>query len=383
MDSNKKIAKARVQLLLKQPFFGTLALGLDIRRKDNMPMPTMATDGYYLYYDDKFVKQAPDNELQTIISHEVLHCALQHTSRRQTREHFKWNLSCDAAVNYILKQEGFTMPKGCILLGREFDGLSAEAIYAKLPDPPAVQGYLMDSHDEWENGNGKKGEDGEKSGDGEKSNVKVTLPQVWRERVTQAATIARMQGKLPSSVEELIQDILNPRLDWRTILRNMIQSTAKNDYRLCPPSKKHIWSGIYLPSVKGEELKLAIGIDTSGSISESEFQEFLAEVRGITEQFANYELHLYFCDAAVHSKMVLMPHDAWPDSFPKASGGTDFRGVFNAIEEESLDISALVYLTDGYGTYPESPPNYPVIWVMNADCQPPWGETIRIDLNGR
>ena len=59
-------------------------------------------------------------------------------------------------------------------------------------------------------------------------------------------------------------------------------------------------------------------------------------------------------------------------------GGTDFRPPFQFVEDKSLDISTLVYFTDGMGTFPEEPP-YPTAWVMTTDVEPPFGEIIRYE----
>ena len=139
---------------------------------------------------------------------------------------------------------------------------------------------------------------------------------------------------------------------------------------------------MYLPTVQGEKLEIAIGLDTSSSVSEKEFQEFIAEVKGITDQFSDYVLHLFFCDVAIHERMTLTTHDAWPETFPKKNGGTSFVPVFNVISEEQLPIAALVYLTDGTGTYPEACPHeYAVIWILNKEYQVPWGHTITMEVD--
>ena len=90
----------------------------------------------------------------------------------------------------------------------------------------------------------------------------------------------------------MIDDFLQPKLDWRSILTDMIVSNAKNDYRLSPPNKKHLWRGFYLPSLQGEKITIAFGIDVSGSISDDEIQEALSEVHGICQQ-AIYHQHVF------------------------------------------------------------------------------------------
>ena len=406
--ARERITRERVQLLVHYPFFGYLALGLEL--KEAPEVGTMATDGKRLFYNPAFVDRLDPKVLRAIIAHETLHCALGHLWRKEARKQEKWNRAADHAANLILKKGGFALPENC-LCDDKFEGMEAEIIYAKLPDSPSSKERLLDSHDTWSQGNNKnqpqmpppprdssdqtpkdeqekpRGSDDQKEGQAPKTaggsddenREGNDLKKLWQERLVRAATAARMQGKLPGTVDQRIQDILQPKLNWRIILRDMITSFAKNNFRLVPPSKKHLWRGIYLPSMTGETLEIAIGLDTSGSVSEKEFQEFLAEVKGVAEQFDDHVLHFFFCDAAIHERVTLTPHDAWPEQFSKRNGGTSFVPVFDAIADDNLPVSALVYLTDGAGDYPKQPPEYPVIWILNTDYDVPWGQKIKME----
>jgi len=382
-----------VQLLLKQPFFGHLCLGLEPVERRDMPIPTMATDGRKLFYDPDFVDSLSPEHLRAILVHEVLHPALQHLWRCGTREKEKWNASTDLAINLLITEEGFELPQG-VLLDKQFQNMSAEQVYALLPEIPKVKVYI-DWHGAWgeADGEGEEGEGGGGDGkeqegagiagkgqgdeeDKEGEGNGQTLPQIWRERIAQAATAARMQGKLPGSMEGIIEDILEPRLDWRILLRNYIQSGAKSNYRLCPPNKKHLWQDIYLPSITGERLEIAYAVDGSGSISDEEFREALAEVKGVTDQFNDYLVHFYVFDHKVQEHIELTPYEEWPEKLHIGRGGTSFIPVFDDIEENMLSISCLVIHTDGWGDYPDSPPDYPVIWLVTTDHPVPFGDRI-------
>ncbi len=403
----EKIIRERVQLLLHRPFFGHLTLGLEL--KEEPAVGTMATDGKHLFYSPAFVSRLDPKVLQTILAHETLHCALGHLWRKETRQHMKWNYATDYAINLMLKKEGFAIPANCLCDDR-FNGMEAEVIYNKLPDQKP-KGSLMDSHDKWpsdgekdkkqsepQNNSGdnqdqpqpQNGNDGgqdnpqQQTAPSQSNDEQEKLAKDWKDKLIRAATAARMQGKLPGTVDQLIQDMLEPKLDWRVILRDLITSLTRSDFRLFPVSKKHLWRNIYLPSLYGEKLEIAVGIDTSGSVSVKEFQEFIAEIKGITEQFVDFILYLFFSDAEIHDRITLSPNEEWPEQFPKKDGGTSFIPVINLVTEEYPQVSALVYLTDGAGSYPEYQPDYPVIWVLNTDTVLPWGQNIRMEVeNGR
>src|SRR6185437_15706846 len=126
----RKLTRARTQILLNQPFFGTLCLRLKLTPGD---FPTMATDGSRIVYDSAFVNTLQPAELEAVLAHEVLHCALGHHCRRGERDLQLWNEAADLAINPILIGNGFTLPAGA-LLDPAFDDLSAEEIYARLSE---------------------------------------------------------------------------------------------------------------------------------------------------------------------------------------------------------------------------------------------------------
>ena len=135
VNPEEKLCRARTQLLLNQPFFGTLCLRLKL-----VPMPglpTMATDGRRLVYDPAFVAQLTPAELEGVIAHEVMHVALAHHCRRGDRELQLWNEAADYAVNPILLDNGITLP-GDLLIDPAFRNLSAEEIYARLQERQQV-----------------------------------------------------------------------------------------------------------------------------------------------------------------------------------------------------------------------------------------------------
>src|SRR6476646_6735176 len=129
----RKLTRARTQLLLNQPFFGTLCLRLKLVPGE---LPTMATDGRRIVYDPAFVDELTPAELEAVLAHEVLHCALGHHCRRGARDPRLWNEAADLAINPILIGNGFTLPAGA-LVDPSFGNLSAEEIYARLIQRPS------------------------------------------------------------------------------------------------------------------------------------------------------------------------------------------------------------------------------------------------------
>ena len=131
-------------------------------------------------------------------------------------------------------------------------------------------------------------------------------------------------------------------------------------------------------AIKKRGTRLAVALDTSGSIDESLLGRFLAEIAAMC-RFNQRNLVLLIGDAAVH-KIVEID---WTDVSGELSAlqytggsGTDFRPLIEAAAEYEPD--ALVYLTDLYGETGEEP-DFPVIWATRgAAGKAPWGEQISL-----
>ena len=129
LSSVVRIQKARTTLLLDHPFFGTLLFRLGARSRTSIE--TMATDGVSLFFNPKFVETLSTAELIGTLAHETMHPALQHHTRRGSRNTKRWNMACDFAINPLLVEAGLTLPKD-VLLDHRFRGMSAERIYNLL-----------------------------------------------------------------------------------------------------------------------------------------------------------------------------------------------------------------------------------------------------------
>lgn len=370
MATIDKITKARAGLILDQPFFGSLALRLKI--KEDRSFRTGYTNGTVLGYNPEWVDTLSLEEVKGFICHEIMHIACSHQTRRQWRDPKKWNIACDYAINLILIDSGFTLPDD-VLVSDQYKNMSAEEIYAKLPpnllfdenNDPGGCGAVKDA----------EGEDGRPLSHKELAQVE----QDWKVAISQAAQQAKMMGDLPAEVDRLVKKILEPVVNWKEVLRRFIEQSAKNDYTWKIPNKRYIHGNLYLPSLLSEELKpIAIAVDTSGSIGQEELDRFAAEITGILQD-CKTSCTVIYCDTEVQ-RTEEFNSDTPVKLNPKGGGGTDFRPIFQYIEKHGLGISCLIYLTDMEGEFPETVPNYPVLWAKIGDSKinPPFGEEVKI-----
>jgi predicted metal-dependent peptidase len=386
------LSKAKVKLVLEHPFFASLLMNLQVI--EDASVKTMGTDGKHLYISPDFVLRmgtSPNGvkKLMFVLAHEVMHCALLHMTRMNQREMRKWNIATDHAINLILKEsvnehdkESFSMPEG-LLCDTQYANMTAEVIYSKLQDnDDGQQGFTAcDGDGEGEDSGQGDALEGSNKGNHGKWNAKNAGQEgqdEWKQNLAQAAINAKRMGKMPGGMERYVHDVLYPKVDWRTALRNFVQPSP-NDWGWNPPDRR--FHDFAMPDMQGEAVQdIVIAVDTSGSIGERELKEFLSEVYGIVTAYDNFAGYICSCDAMVHTWQEL-DEDSMSSIQCKGGGGTSFIPVFEEIDKRGIIPAAVIYLTDGWGSFPDRSPDYPVMWIMTTDVKAPFGATVEITLN--
>lgn len=375
MSVADRIQKARMRLVLSYPFFATLALRLPMV-EDASKGDTMCTDGRNIYYNPAFVESISDDELIGVIAHEALHPGFLHHTRMASRDHEKWNMAADYAINPIITEAGMFLPDGC-LNDPQYSGLCAEDIYTRLPDNPSGGGGGGNSNQKWNIGGmiPPTNPDGSPLDKEEQESIE----RGWKEAMAQAAHIAKMQGRLPASLERLIDNLMQTSTNWREQLQSYLTEKKPADTSFSRPNRRYVASGIYLPSTVYEVTgELAIMIDTSGSIGQRELDIFGAEVNNIHHTIKPTKTIVIYCDAAVNRVDEFGEGDDVVLTLC-GGGGTNFNPPFNWLRDRGITPHAAVYLTDGYGDFPDEQP-YPVVWAINnTNVDPPFGQVVRID----
>ena len=383
-----RLQQVRTALILDQPFFGTLCIKLKF--VESLAIPTAATDGIRIYYNPFFMDSLSADELKMVLAHEVMHCACDHSGRMNERHIRKWNVAADYAINLILKECDFNIPEGC-LLDPIYKGMDAEEIYSKLPDNGKDgEGYSGDGYGEGENkyadiDPGRCGgvidptdENGRSLSEAERQEI----TEDWKISVAQAVQQAKAMGQLPGGLERFVDEVLEPKIDWREVLRRFVNWFARNDYRWLPPNRRYLANDLFLPSLKGEELPpIVVGVDVSGSISQEELSQFAGELNGICSQYPVSSLYVVYCDAAIQGEVEeYKQHDLPITLHTCGGGGTDFRPVFDWASENNIEVGCMIYLTDCCGSFPDDAPDYPILWVKigNYQMNIPFGEVCEI-----
>jgi len=422
-----KLAAARTRLILEKPFLGALVMHLPLKAADPKWCKTTATDARNFYFNPDYISRLTLEQTQFVLAHEAMHCALSHFNRRNHRQKHRWDVACDYAVNMILDEERMRGPDNA-LMNAAYRGLTAEEIYPVLHEDPPEETQDMHLFDNEPSEGGSEGEQQEQNdaeqgkGQGEKSEPSQgesggkpdpqqdsqgqgseseqtseaqsagesetpppppadpdKLDEQWQSRLAAAAQAARQAGKLSQSMQRLVDNLLSPQLPWRALLARYMMNAARDDYSFQRTSRRE--GDALMPRLYSQSVNVVVVLDTSGSVTKDELQEFLTEIDALKAQ-VRAEVTLHACDDKLDQggpwRYAMWEAMQLPEEIA-GGGGTDFRPAFEWIQREHLSPDLLVYFTDAEGQFPEREPSFPVAWLVKGKAPTPFG--IRIQLN--
>lgn len=365
--------------LVRNPKFalwsGILMMG-KTELSDNVP--TAMTNGCDEVYGRQFVQALSDQELGFVILHENLHKAFRHMFlwRKLYDENPQLaNMACDYVINLIITKcdpsgAEVTMPvkdgKPMGLLDKRFEGMNSKQVYDILKQEQDEQGQSQggtgfDEHD-WESG--------QNLSEDEKEALARDIDHALRRGEMEHK---KVHGAGAGNTPRELEDLLRPKIDWRDALREFVSTVCANrdtsSWRR--PNRRFLHSGIYMPTMAGHKVgRIAIGVDTSGSIAGEELTRFLSEVHSIAEDVRPEWVDLIYWDAQVASHETY-ESDAVSNivssTRPLGGGGTDPTCMMRYMKDKSLEPECIVMLTDGYvdGRWGNEWPA-PIVWVVTG-----------------
>jgi len=391
----RKLKKVKIDLMRNPKFAlwsGIMMVGKTELSDD---IPTACTNGRDELYGREFVKGLTDKELAFVILHENMHKALRHlTIWRKLWDENKQlaNMACDYVINLMIVESDPTeqhtaFPRdaegnriGCFDI--RFKGMNAKQVFDILKQEQKEE-YArggFDEHD-WE---GAKG-----LGAGEKKELEREIDQAIRQgMMAQQKAIGNKSG---NQFREL-GDLLEPQIDWREVLREFVKAicNSKDTSSWRRVNRRFLGSDIYMPTMIGERVgALAIGVDTSGSISGAEITRFLSEVKSIAEDVNPEKIDLIYWDASVAAHEVYEEHDMAnivSSTKPKGGGGTDPRAMMTYLKDKKIEPECIIMLTDGEIYDWGSDWDAPIMWVVcnsyrGSTITAPVGKTVHIKDN--
>jgi predicted metal-dependent peptidase len=386
----EKLTTARVGLLLKAPFFGNMATRMRLIDASDW-CPTAATNGRNFYYNKDFVNKLSVKKLEFLFGHEICHCVFDHFGRVGSRDRMLSNIAQDYAVNQILVDEriGEKITEVQICYDSKYRGKAWEEIYDELyekaekismPELLKQLGDLLDEH--IKEGDGQNGEN---EGKGNKPGMTKEEAQAIKDEIKQAmiqSAAAAGAGKTPAGIMRMIKDLTEPKMNWRELVRQEIQSIVRNDYSFTRPNRKSMHSGAILPGMKeATTIDVAISIDMSGSIGNEDATTFLSEVKGIMDQYEDFKINLWCFDTDIYNHQEISQDNSEDlmDYEPQGGGGTDFEVNWQFMEDNGIKPKKFIMFTDGYPCGGWGDEDYcDTIFVVkgNTDAQSPFGQTV-------
>jgi predicted metal-dependent peptidase len=361
-NAHTAMIKARLDLMLQQPFFGCLALQLEMIE--------------HLFYYPEFVLSLSHEHITGVVAHEVHHCCYKHMTRRGHRDPKRWNIAGDFVINDDLVQAGFKLPGPPVsmnsppgtkghLLDSQFKGMSTEEVYEHLPEPQVIKMFGSSA------GEGGQGVDPGGCGgviDATAGHNKAGMTEVeqdWDANVKMAVAAAKRAnaGALPAYLQRLVKELQRPKVNWRDLTRQFIDGNMTKDYSWQRPNQRYVHRGLILPTHIPDALHhLVFFGDVSGSITPQIMKAYVSEIQGALDDGVADQVTALFFDTEVKKIDTYYPGDLIDCDVP-GGGGTDFGPMFEWALKEAHDASCIVVLTDMYPCSWNIPnPGVPVLW---------------------
>jgi predicted metal-dependent peptidase len=308
-----------------------------------------------------------------VLAHEAMHLAWDFFGRVQGRDVHKFNIAQDLVINEFLRDNGFN----CRALSRS---ITARTFPKMRFDPQSwtserVYQWLVDNPDKCPLP-GQNILDGCGQPSAEKP---LTSEEIQELRLAiQSVLVGAPAGSLPGEIRTLVESAWVPPHDWRSDLSRYFNTLVQDDYSL----KRYSVQGLAVRGVIGPTLHspgldtLGVIIDTSGSMS-SIYDEVLSHLQDILTQVGVRKVIRIDADARVtHEEEVESSALLERGVEFHGNGGTDFREAIDAMEK--YNPSVVVYITDGEGGFPSSPPTYPLVWAdVSGHSSYPFGDVVR------
>ena len=354
ITTEERLKKAHITLM-KHPetalYSGIILMGKNEIVDD---CPTAKTDGFNKYYGRKFVEELSDEELRALVLHENLHVALNHVSRfkqefRKNPHHM--NVCADYVVNDVIMHLEDTslckLPNGA-LYEDKYHNWSVNEILNDLEEQE------KDKDKSSPNGDDQQPLDEHDFGESSQTMTSKEQQEMTQKIENALKEGSILAGKLGKKVPRAIDELFEPKLDWREMLRDFISATCKgnDEYTWRKFNKRMLPNDLYLPSMENESVgELVIACDTSGSISQHDLTIFATELQSIVDTVTPDLIRILWWDYEVCSEQIFRP-DQYQELHKllkvAGGGGTRLSCVSEYITKEQIKAEAIIVFTDGW-----------------------------------
>jgi predicted metal-dependent peptidase len=362
-DIHSIILKAKIQVMSRSVFISSIMFSM--KHRVDPRIPTAGTNGIEVIYNPTMIKEMPFEHVIFTVAHECFHPALDHMGRRGDRDKKRYNIAGDHVINLLLKKAGYEIPSW-VCCDEQYTGMSTDQVYDLLkPKTCKDQEFTMDILDLPE------GMD----------------PEVAKEQIIRNIIKAKMAsemsegaapGDVPGEVITYVEKLLNPVLPWNKLLHPFVTKKMKTG-KSWKRANRRFMPHMYLPVRRSKSIgDIIVGLDTSGSVTQEEKEEYFSEVEYIRQVFKVRNTTLCGCDTRIHDIISLDLHESMLDvQFEHGGGGTDMTPLIK-YGNEHRPVFMLIF-TDGEFNRPAVVPKFPCLWIFTMPTPPlppEYGKTI-------
>lgn len=417
VEERRALEVARIGFMSACPFYAHLFYS-EMKEVLTREIPTAATDGRHVFINPTYLASLKPPEGVFVYAHEVDHFVSRHPQRMQSYQREgnlrgtpfdaeQFNHAADYVINAGLMEQGVGLMNPSWLYSGDVVGEDLvedvyQRIYKKPPEGGGGGGGKSRGKTYAMSGKAPKGAKPDPAADAAGGAFDGLLPPptnpvtgredvpdeaTFKEAVARAAAAAKAMGKLPENIRRRVEAILEPQVDWREHVRMLLTGHmgARHETWNRPNRRRLVLNPlVIMPGRRGFGAhRVAVGVDTSGSVTDPELAAYFAEIGAILADIRPKEVILIFCDAKVQRVDTASSLDELAHIRVKGApggGGTSFIPVFDYLAEQDIVPDTLIYATDMMGRFPSKAPAYPVVWCATTDKTAPFGDVVRIKV---
>lgn len=393
-SAERRLKRVKIALMRSPKFAMWSGIMMMGTTRIDETLPTARTNGRDEDYGRGFVDGLDDKELGFVVLHENLHKAFRHLfiwRKLYDENPMLANAACDYVINLMIVKSD---PDGQVVAMPRKDGKIYGLLDVRFEKMNAKQVFDILKQEQKEGGGSGGGEGGGEGFDTHDWDGAKGIPQEEVEKLAKEIDQALRQGLIAQrkvagsgagGMGRELGDLLDPKVDWREVLREFVKSicNAKDASSWRRVNRRYLSGDIYMPTLIGEKVgRIAIGIDTSGSIGAKELNQFLSEVQSIAQDVHPQIVDLIYWDSVVASHEVYdeatVPNIV-SSTKPKGGGGTDPTSMMWYLKKENIKPECIVMLTDGYIGHWGEEWDAPILWAISTPgVTAPCGKTVCI-----
>ena len=370
MKAIEQLAKASKSLMLKEPFYGYFLIGLNKKYIKTIPTAGVSKHGInvQLAVNPEFFEGLNEKQQIGLLKHELLHVSFGHLIMRDRFKcHKLFNIAADLEINQYIEDD--YLPEGGITMEMfadlNLDARAGTTYYYEKLEEAQQQGNCSALDNILNQMNGNSAYDHptwDEFDELSEADKKLVQKQIEHQLKETAEQTIKRQGNVPGELADTIRRLMTiepPAFPWKQYLRRFVGNSSISYTKKLRRKYNKRYTGNPGLKIKFKN-HICVGVDTSGSVSNSELQEFMNELCHMHK--TGHQITVVQCDTEINSVEIFNPKKDWDI---KGRGGTSFQPVIDHYNEK--DYTALIYLTDGEAYAPENCPKN-ALWVHSSRC---------------